>query len=211
MRIAMKRRRLTLAGIFFVASMAMMNAAMALAPADLAYRNGYVYTVDSKDSVERALAIRDGRIVYVGDDAGIDAYIGRRTHIVDLRGRMLMPGLVDGHMHPINGGASLLKCNLNYERLTLEQMQARIQACLDQSRSREPNVWLEVVNWFQEAMLPAGTLATCAVLDELKTSRPIFVSSSFGHTGLVNSRAIQLAGIDAGTKDPPDGDRKSVV
>ena len=201
----MKRRRLTLAGIFFVASMAMMNAAMALAPADLAYRNGYVYTVDSKDSVERALAIRDGRIVYVGDDAGIDAYIGRRTHIVDLRGRMLMPGLVDGHMHPINGGASLLKCNLNYERLTLEQMQARIQACLDQSRSREPNVWLEVVNWFQEAMLPAGTLATCAVLDELKTSRPIFVSSSFGHTGLVNSRAIQLAGIDAGSKDPPDG------
>jgi predicted amidohydrolase YtcJ len=206
MQIAMKRRReLRLAGILCAASMATMNVAIAMTPADLAYRNGYVYTVDAKDSVKRALAIRDGRIVYVGDDAGIDAYIGRRTHVVDLRGRMLMPGLVDGHMHPINGGASLLKCNLNYERLTLEQMQARIQACLDQTRNREPHDWLEVVNWFQEAMLPAGTIATCAVLDRLNTSRPIFVSSSFGHTALVNSRAIQLAGIDAGTKDPQDG------
>jgi predicted amidohydrolase YtcJ len=206
MRIAIKRRRaFTLAGILSMASIAVVNTATAMAPADLAYRNGYVYTVDANDSVQKALAIRDGRIVYVGDEAGIDVYIGPRTRVVDLRGRMLMPGLVDGHMHPINGGASLLKCNLNYERLTLQQMQARIQACIDQTRSREPSSWLEVVNWFQEAMLPAGTVATCAVLDGLKTSRPIFVSSSFGHTALVNTRAIQLAGIDAGTKDPQDG------
>ena len=145
MRIAIKRQRAcTLAGILSMASIAVVNTATAMAPADLAYRNGYVYTVDANDSVQKALAIRDGRIVYVGDEAGIDAYIGPRTRVVDLRGRMLMPGLVDGHMHPINGGASLLKCNLNYQRLTLQQMQARIQACLDQTRKREPNAWLEV-------------------------------------------------------------------
>jgi len=55
---------------------------------------------------------------------------------------MLMPGLVDGHMHPMMGGASLLKCNLNYERLTVEQMRARIQTCLDQTHDREPDGWL---------------------------------------------------------------------
>ena len=68
-----------------------------------------------------------------------------------------MPGLVDGHMHPLQGGAVLLKCNLNYERLTVAQFQERIQACLEHSRSKEPGEWLEVVNWFQQDMLPPGT------------------------------------------------------
>ena len=194
-----------MAGSFLAGSAVLTHAARAVTPADLAYRNGYVYTVDAKNSVQQALAVLNGRIVYVGDDAGIGDYIGKHTHVVDLHGRMLMPGLVDGHMHPMMGGASLLKCNLQYERLTIEQMQARIQACLDQTRNREPDAWLEVVNWFQEAMLPAGTVPTHAVLDALKTSRPIFVRSSFGHSGLVNGRAIQLAGIVKGTQDPPHG------
>src|SRR5665213_3310484 len=182
------QRTLMLPGAFLLGSTAMVtHLARAAAPAELAYRNGYVYTVDAKDSVQQALAILDGRIVYVGDDAGIGAYTGPRTRVIDLHGRMLMPGLVDGHMHPMMGGASLLKCNLNYERLTVEHMQARIQTCLDETRNREPDGWLEVVNWFQEAMLPAGTVTTHAVLDVLKTSRPIFVVSSFGHTALINN------------------------
>ncbi len=200
------RHALTLVSAIVVGLTALVPGnAGAVAPADLAYRNGFVYTVDAKDSVQQALAVLNGRIVYVGSDAGIDAYIGQHTHVVDLHGRMLMPGLVDGHMHPVMGGASLLKCNLNYERLTIENMRARIQHCLDQTRNREPDGWLEVVNWFQEAMLPAGTVTTHAVLDVLKTSRPIFVRSSFGHSALVNSRAIKLAGIGQGTQDPPHG------
>jgi predicted amidohydrolase YtcJ len=200
------RRGLTLAGAWLFGSTVMVTqTASAAAPAELAYRNGYVYSVDAKDSVQQALAVLNGRIVYVGSDAGIDAYIGQRTQVVDLQGRMLMPGLVDGHMHPMMGGASLLKCNLKYERLTIEQMRARIQTCLDQTRNREPDGWLEVVNWFQEAMLPAGTVTTRELLDALKTSRPIFVRSSFGHSALINSRAIKLAGIGQGTRDPPHG------
>ncbi len=181
------------------------NMATVAAAADLAYRNGYLYTVDAHDSVQQALAVLNGRIVYVGTDAGVNSFIGPRTRVIDLGGRMLMPGLVDGHMHPLMGGASLLKCNLQYERLTIERMQARIQACLDRTRNREPDAWLEVVNWFQEAMLPAGTVPTHAALDALKTRRPIFVRSSFGHSGLVNGRAIQLAGIGTDTQDPPHG------
>ena len=69
-------------------------------PADAVYENGYVYTVDAHDSVQHALAVRNGEIVYVGDDAGVKPFIGKSTQVVDLRGRMAMPGLVDGHMHP---------------------------------------------------------------------------------------------------------------
>jgi len=175
------------------------------ASADTAYHNGFIYTVDAEDSVQQAIAIRAGRIVYVGSDEGLKPFVGEHTAVIELHGRMLMPGLVDGHMHPLEGGAALLKCNLNYEHLTLEGMQTRIQACLDQTQAREPDGWLEVVSWFQEAMLPAGTTATRATLDALKTKRPIFVVSSFGHTGLANSRALELAGISAATQDPLGG------
>jgi predicted amidohydrolase YtcJ len=179
--------------------------AVATPAADLAYRHGFVYTVDAHDSVQTALAIRAGRIVYVGGDAGLAALLGPKTTVVDLQGRMLMPGLVDGHSHPLQGGGTLLKCNLNYVELTVVQMQARIQSCLDQTRAREPDAWLEVVNWFQEGMLPAGTVTQRGTLDGLKTRRPIFVMSSFGHTALVNSRGLQLAGITARTPDPLGG------
>ena len=173
--------------------------------ADTVYQHGIVYTVDDKDSRQQALAIHDGRIAYVGTDSGVAPFVGPRTKVIDLHGRMAMPGLVDGHQHPLQGGAALLKCNLNYEQLQIGQMQAKIQACLDQTRAREPDAWLEVVNWFQEAMLPAGTVTNRAVLDALQTRRPIFVMSSFGHTALVNSRALQLAGITSGTPDPLGG------
>jgi len=175
------------------------------AAADTVYRNGVVYTVDAGDSVQQALAVRAGRIVYVGSDAGLTPFVGARTAVIDLKGRMLMPGLVDGHMHPLQGGAALLKCNMNYAQLSIEELQAKIQTCLDGTREREPDAWLDVVNWFQEGMLPAGTTATKAALDALKTKRPIFVESSFGHTVLANSRALELAGVSAATQDPLGG------
>ncbi len=175
------------------------------APADSAYRHGFIYTVDANDSVQQALAVRAGRIVYVGNDAGLAEFLGPKTQVVDLEGRMLMPGLVDGHMHPIQGGGTLLMCNLNYVQLNVAQMQAKIQACLDQSRAHEPDDWLQVVNWFQEGMVPAGTHTNRATLDALQTRRPIIVLSSFGHTALVNSRGLKLAGVGAKMPDPLGG------
>lgn len=172
--------------------------------ADTVYLNAKVYTVDAQTSVQQALAVRGGRIVYVGTDSGVRSFIGPATAVNDLHGRMLMPGLVDGHMHPLSGGTTLVKCNLNYERLTVLRMQARIQACLDSSKDREPDTWLEVSNWFQEAMV-GGTGTTRATLDLLHTKRPIMVLSSFGHTVLANTRALQLAGITAATPDPLGG------
>jgi predicted amidohydrolase YtcJ len=199
----MRFRRICATALLLPAASAVQAAATQAA--DAVYRHGAVYTVDARDSRQQSLAIGNGRIVYVGADAGIGAFIGPQTKIIDLRGKMLMPGLVDGHQHPLQGGAALLKCNMNYEQLQVAEMQARIQACLDQTRAREPDAWLEVVNWFQEGMLPAGVVTNRAVLDALKTQRPIFVMSSFGHTALVNSRALRLAGITAKTPDPLGG------
>jgi predicted amidohydrolase YtcJ len=172
---------------------------------DTIYTNGYVYTVDKANSVQEAIAVKDGRIIYVGSAAGAKALAKPVTRVVDLQGRMMLPGLVDGHMHPEEGGTVLLKCNLNYERLTVAQFQHRIQACLEQTRAGESDQWLQVVNWFQQDMLPPGVEVNSATLDALHTRRPIAVMSSFGHSTLANSRALQLAQIDAKTPDPVGG------
>ena len=173
--------------------------------ADRVYQNGTVFTADSQGSFAQAVAIREGRIVYVGSNKGAARFIGPATKVTDLQGRFLMPGLVDGHMHPLEGGLTLRKCNLNYESLTVAEFQKRVQTCLDETRNKEPDGWLEVVNWFQESMRPAGIKTSRATLDELSTSRPIIVHSSFGHTVLANSRALALAKITQATADPLGG------
>jgi predicted amidohydrolase YtcJ len=174
-------------------------------PADTIYRNGYVYTVDARDSVRQALAVRKGRIVYVGDNAGAVALAGKATKVIDLQGRMLMPGLIDGHMHPQSGGSRLLNCSLDYQNLTVPQFQSRIQACLDKDKKSSADRWLVVVNWFQQGMLPDGVETTAATLDALKTDRPIIVRSSFGHSALLNTKGIQTARIARDTPDPAGG------
>lgn len=196
----------TLSGALCVGAMLAGAAAHASeAPAELVYRNGVVYTVDAKDSVRQALAVRGGRIVYVGANAGVRALIGRKTRVIDLRGRMLMPGLIDAHMHPQSGGSRLLNCSLDYLRLTAPQFQARIQSCLDRDGRQAPDRPLLVVNWFQQGMQPDGVVPDAATLDALRTARPVIVRSSFGHSVLLNSRALALAGVKRDTLDPAGG------
>jgi hypothetical protein len=173
--------------------------------ADRVYLNGVIFTADAGDARPGGLALRDGRILYVGSDAALARYIGPATVKVDLDGRFLMPGLIDGHMHPVEAGATLLKCNLNYAALTVAELQRRLAICIEQTKAAEPDGWLEVVSWFQESMLPAGVKTSRATLDALETKRPILVRSSFGHTVLANSRALKLAGITRATPDPVGG------
>jgi predicted amidohydrolase YtcJ len=191
--------------IVAIALFASSAQARPISPADTVFHNGYIYTVDVKDDVTQALAVRAGRIVYVGDDSHAKAYIGKKTQVVDLKGRMVMPGLIDGHMHPQSGGLRMLNCNLNYESLTVPEFQARIQKCVDEDKAAGPNDWLQVINWFEQGAKPQGTSLTRAALDGVKTTRPIKVHSSFGHSNLTNTRGLAMAGVTRDTPDPKDG------
>lgn len=177
----------------------------AATPADMVMRNGYVYTVDGKNSVQQAVAVSAGKIVYVGSDEGAKSFIGEQTQQVDLAGRMLMPGFIDAHMHPGEGGRALQLCNLNYEKMTRSQFQAKIQACLDASKDKEPDAWLEVGSWDRMGMTDLDADPDKSTLDALKTSRPIQVRSTDFHTVLTNSRGLQVAGISKTTADPAGG------
>ncbi|MCY1264803.1 hydrolase [Pseudomonas jessenii] len=179
--------------------------ALGATPADTVMRNGYVYTVDGQDSVQQAIAISGGKIVYVGSDAGVDGYIGKQTQLIDLAGRMLMPGFVDAHMHPGDGGRAMTLCDLKYQTMTRAQFQASIQACLDAEKDKGPDVWLEVGSWDRMGMTGLDGDADKSTLDALKTQRPIQVRSTDFHTVLTNSRGLELAGINKNTADPEDG------
>ena len=179
--------------------------AMSGTPAEVVYRQGQIYTADAANRVVESLAISKGRIVYVGDDAGVTAYVGPKTEQKMLSGAFVMPGLVDGHMHPMEGGVRAIGCSLHYAALTVAEFRQRLQQCLDADRRHEPDGWLEATNWFQQAMLPAGTLANKTLLDSLNTQRPILVLDAFGHTVLANSRALAAAHITKLSVDMPGG------
>lgn len=173
--------------------------------ADVVLRGGKVVTMDGQRRVVQAVAVRDGRISFVGTDADAKAHIGARTKVIELGGRMLMPGFVDAHLHSLAGGRALLVCDLAYAPLTRAQLAGKLQACLDATAGASADTWLEAVNWDRQSTASLDADPTRALLDGLTTTRPIAVTSSDFHSVLANSRAFALAGIDKTTPDPAGG------
>lgn len=153
---------------------------------------------------EQALAIRDGRIVFIGASEEATRYTGPRTSVTDLMGRTVIPGIVDGHFH----GTRTTDCDMGYEGGTVAQVLAKLQACLDradQAAYKGTNVRLYASQFFGEAILPPGTPLTRDDLDRLSTTRPIYLRNADGHKFWMNSRAIANARIDENTPVPPGG------
>ena len=165
-------------------------------------RNGRVHTLAGTPRQE-AVAIADGRIAYVGSNAGAEALAGPASEIIDLGGRMVMPGIHDGHMHPLSGGLVLTQPTLNYRQLDLRQFLDAIAKLLARSAEEEPDGWLSVDLWDATAMDKPPTKED---LDSLETSRPIIVFALDGHIAVANSRALAIGGVDASTPDPSGGE-----
>ncbi len=199
------RRSGALAAAGMVSPAAIQRALAASSEASFVFRNGAVLTVAPRNEPATCVAVRDDLIVYVGSDAGAQDLIGPGTEVIDLKGRTVMPGIQDAHMHPLSAGQSLRQCSLEYRQLTIDQMRDRITVCLEQTKEEEPDGWLEVNYWDYQAIQPPGTVPSKADLDALDTARPILVYSLDGHTALANSRALEVAGVTASTPDPPDG------
>ena len=169
--------------------------------ADRVFLNGAVYTVDAGRSWAEAVAIRDGTIVYVGDDETAAGYIGESTEIVDLVGQMLLPGFHDSHIHILTEVMSDEECNV-FRIPTEQEVAEKLKACAE-LRGHGEHRWISGGGW-GEWLWPEANPQK-GLLDLLFPDRPVYLVSSFGHAAWVNSRALEIAGIDADTEDPEAG------
>lgn len=167
--------------------------------AELVLRGGAIYTVDAARSWASALAITEGRIVYVGTDAGVAAWIGQRTQVLELAGRMVLPGFTDAHLHPVEGGVELGRCAL-HDRDTPQRILDAVRTCAEKDRTKP---WV-LGSGVDLLAFPEGN-PDRRLLDAIVPERPVYFEASDGHSGWVNSRALAIAGISRTTPDPPGG------
>jgi predicted amidohydrolase YtcJ len=168
-------------------------------PADLVLTGGHVHTVDDARPVAEAVAVSGERIAAVGTAAEVAGFIGPRTRVVDLAGRLLLPGFQDAHIHPIFGGVDRLQCDVRGSR-GREGVLATIRAYVE---AHPDDAWIIGSGWYM-ADFPNGTPRR-EDLDAIVPDRPAFFPNRDGHSAWVNTRALELAGIDRDTPDPADG------
>jgi predicted amidohydrolase YtcJ len=191
------RRRRRTAVSPLLASLLAAAACGSDAPADLVLRGGVVRTMDDALPTAAAVAVRDGRIVYVGDDAGAADWVGDGTEVTELDGRLVLPGFHDTHVHPASGGIELGDCDLN-----AAETRPEVLRIVGECAERAPEgAWVRGGGW-QLPLFPGGS-PTKELLDSLVPGSPAYLTSADAHSAWVNSRALEIAGVTAATADPP--------
>lgn len=167
---------------------------------DLVFTGGAVYRVTDTDPWATAVAITGKRITYVGDDAGATSFIGTNTRVVELGGKMLMPGFQDAHVHPVDSGMTFNQCAV-FDLPKLEDLLAAIETCVEERPDAD---WIVGAGWYVSTFAPSG-LPPKSLLDAIAPDTPITLLSNGAHSVWANSAAIESAGITAETKDPKGG------
>jgi predicted amidohydrolase YtcJ len=175
-------------------------------PADLVLRNGKIVTVDEARPEASAVAVRGGKIAAVGTNEEIEAYIGPETEVLDLEGRLAIPGFIEGHGHFMGLGTAKMILDLTKVRDWNE-----IVAMVGEAAKRaEPGAWIQGRGWHQEKWTspPPGAVEGLPLhigLSEVSPENPVVLTHASGHAAFVNAKAMELAGIDRSTPDPPGG------
>ncbi len=178
-----------------------LASAQGAAPADSVLINGKILTIDAKDSIAEAVAIRNGKIVLVGSTADIKPLITQTTTVIDLHGRTATPGLIDAHGHFADGGVNELY------HLDLSEV-SRITDVVKRIRERvatvKPGEWVQGDGW-DEGKLEEHRYIYAADLDAVAPNNPVWLTHTTGHYGVANSYAMKLAHLIAETQAPPAG------
>jgi len=168
--------------------------------ADLVLFHGKIWTENPKQPEVEAVAIQGNRILGVGDSESILKLAGPKARVVDLKGRRVVPGFNDAHVHFYMGGDGITSVQL-LGAVSAEEFRKRIAAF---ARTRPKGEWILNGNWDHERWTPAN-LPTHQLIDDVTNDNPVFVNRSDGHMCLANALAMELAGVDKNTKDVPGG------
>src|SRR5258706_2451915 len=168
--------------------------------ADLILRHGVFYPVEPPGRVAGSLAVRGGRIVYLGDDAGAEKLRGPQTRVIDLAGRAVTPGLIDAHSHFRGLGEALQEVDLT-GAATFDEVVKRVRAAAAQAPA---GAWIRGHGWDQNRW-PDKRFPTHETLSVAVPDHPVWLTRVDGHAALVNARAMEILKLDAATKDPSGG------
>jgi predicted amidohydrolase YtcJ len=176
-------------------------------PADLVLMGGRIVTMDASYPEATALAARDGILVAVGTEREVDNFIGEGTEVIDLGGALAVPGLIEGHAHFLSLGRAQMQLDLNGVA-DFDEIVAMVEAAVAEA---EPGQWILGRGWHQEkwASTPEPNVSGLPYHDKLSAvspDNPVFLGHASGHAAMVNALAIEMAGIDRRTPDPPGGE-----
>jgi predicted amidohydrolase YtcJ len=194
------RQRFGLSLAWAIAAFSAAATHAAAPAADLIIEHARIWTVNPSQPEAQALAVWHGRIVAVGSDAQVSAWRGANTQVTDAKGKRLLPGFNDAHVHFSDGGASLHAVQLN-DATSLTEFVRRIA---EHARHMVPGEWLREGEWDETKWSPAN-LPTKADIDAVTPHNPVAIDRYDGHMTLVNSQVLILAGIGKATADPPGG------
>ena len=169
-------------------------------PADLAFRNGQVYTANERRPRAQAVAVKGNKILYVGDNGGLRRFIGPNTRVVDLRRATMVPGLADAHMHLSGVGSREMTLNLEGTS-TLAGFLERVKARVDSAR---PGQWVTGRGWIETFWRPP-VFPTRHDLDAIAPDNPVMLTRADGHASVANSAALRLANVTRATEAPAGG------
>jgi predicted amidohydrolase YtcJ len=175
--------------------------------ADLVLINGKVYTVDAHNAVVQAVAVIDGKILFAGSSEQVRAYIGNKTQVIDLAGRLVTPGIIEGHGHFMGMGYSLMTLDLQ-GTTSYEEVIKRVEKAVEDA---VPGEWIIGRGWHQSKWdsisgevvkgFPNNHMLTAASPDN-----PVVLRHASGHAMIVNTKAMEMAGINSNTKDIEGGE-----
>jgi len=170
--------------------------------ADLVFTNGRIYTLDRKRPWASAIAVKGGRIIAVGEASDVSGLSGYSTRVVDLKGAMMMPGIVDVHAHLMMGGMAELFELRFAPTATFETLIARVG---DAAAKAPEGSWIIGGQWGSDLLPKLNTLDALAALDRASRGRPVMLRDDTYHNRWVNSAALALAGLSAASADPEKG------
>lgn len=164
-----------------------------------AYINGVIFTCDENNSKAEAILVKENKIEFVGKNNEVINLLDDQTEVVDLKGKLVLPGFIDNHVHFLNGGLYLLGIDLRPANSTYE-----FKKILKEYSEKNKGKWITGGYWDHEKW-ENKTYPTKEMIDEVVPDQPVFVSRLDGHMGIANSLALKLAGITKDTQSPEGG------